>query len=120
MIQELREAKGLTQRDLAERVGVTPGYIAQIEMGLRKNPSPDVLRRLAKGLNVPVARLNRSKEAMKMVTVKLKDGKELKYEGVSYIDDKPHRLKLHGGPGYDALAEFDKADISSWYSELEE
>jgi transcriptional regulator with XRE-family HTH domain len=57
VIQTLREAKGLTQRDLAKKTGVTPGYIAQLEMGARKNPSLEVLRRLAKALGVPVTEL---------------------------------------------------------------
>jgi XRE family transcriptional regulator, master regulator for biofilm formation len=57
VIQELREAKDMTQRDLAKRAQVTPGYVAQLEMGLRKNPSVAVLRRLAKALEVPVTEL---------------------------------------------------------------
>jgi XRE family transcriptional regulator of biofilm formation len=54
VVTRLREAKGMTQRDLARKAKVTPGYIAQLEVGLRKNPSLDVLRRLAKALGVPV------------------------------------------------------------------
>jgi transcriptional regulator with XRE-family HTH domain len=57
VIQTLREAKGLTQRALAERADVTPAYVAQLEMGTRKNPSLEVLRRLAKALGVPVTEL---------------------------------------------------------------
>ena len=57
MIQRLRGAKGMTQRDLARKAQVTPGYVAQLETGLRKNPSLPVLRRLAKALGVPVTRL---------------------------------------------------------------
>ena len=58
MIRELREAKGhMSQRDLAKRARVTPGYIAQLEMGQKKNPSLLVLRRLAKALKVPLVEL---------------------------------------------------------------
>ena len=57
VIQAKREEKGITQRDLAQRAKVTPGYIAQLETGLRKNPSLPVLRRLAKALGVPVTEL---------------------------------------------------------------
>jgi transcriptional regulator with XRE-family HTH domain len=42
----------MSQRDLAEKAQVTPGYIAQLETGLRKNPSLTVLRRLARVLGV--------------------------------------------------------------------
>jgi XRE family transcriptional regulator of biofilm formation len=57
VIQKLREAKGMTQRDLAGKAKVTPGYIAQLEMGQKKNPSLAVLQRLAKALGVPVTEL---------------------------------------------------------------
>ena len=57
VISKLREAKGMTQRDLARNARVTPGYVAQLETGLRKNPSVPVLRRLAKALGVPMAEL---------------------------------------------------------------
>jgi transcriptional regulator with XRE-family HTH domain len=52
VIQALRESRGMTQRALAKKAQVTPGYIAQLETGLKKNPSLPVLRRLAKALGV--------------------------------------------------------------------
>ena len=55
-----------------------------------------------------------------MVTVKLISGKEVQYPDVSRIESRPHRLQLFRGEGgNEPLAEFDKADISSWYSEVE-
>lgn len=57
MIQRLREEKGLSQRQLASRAGVTNGYISQLEAGDKKNPSLAVLQRLAKALGVPVTEL---------------------------------------------------------------
>jgi transcriptional regulator with XRE-family HTH domain len=57
MIQRLREDKGLSQRQLAARAGVTNGYVSQLEAGDKKNPSLAVLPRLAKALGVPVTEL---------------------------------------------------------------
>ena len=57
VIQKLRESKDMTQRDLAREAQVTPGYIAQLEMGIRKNPSLTVLKKLAEALGVPVTEL---------------------------------------------------------------
>ena len=54
MIKALRDGKGWSQRDLAQRVGVTDAYIAMLETGKRKNPSLVILQRLAKALGVPV------------------------------------------------------------------
>jgi len=57
VIKKLREEKGLSQKALAERVGVTDAYITMLETGVRKNPSLAVLQRLAKALGAPVAEL---------------------------------------------------------------
>jgi transcriptional regulator with XRE-family HTH domain len=57
MIQDLRDRQGMTQRTLAKAANVTPGYIAQLELGSKKNPSLVVLKRIAKALGVPVTEL---------------------------------------------------------------
>jgi transcriptional regulator with XRE-family HTH domain len=60
VIRKLREdmkPKPMTQRALAAKAKVTPGYIAQLEMGLRKNPSLKVLKKIAAALGVPVTEL---------------------------------------------------------------
>ena len=55
MVQELRTKKELSQRELAQKAGVSDGYIAHLETGLRKNPSLAVLKRIAKALGVPLS-----------------------------------------------------------------
>ena len=57
VIRELREKKGLTQEELAFKAKVTPGYVAQLELGIRKNPSLDVVLRLARALGVRLGEL---------------------------------------------------------------
>ncbi|MGP3917420.1 helix-turn-helix domain-containing protein [Nonomuraea sp. 10N515B] len=47
-LAEIRRSRGLTQRDLAERMGVTKGRISQIEQG--KISGQDVLARYAVAL----------------------------------------------------------------------
>ncbi len=51
-LNQLRERKGLTQDQLAAKVGVTRVYITQLETGARANPSIPVLKRLAQALGV--------------------------------------------------------------------
>ena len=48
-LKELREAKNLTQQDLADKLGVTPQYIYMIESGKAK-PSESRLNELARAL----------------------------------------------------------------------
>jgi transcriptional regulator with XRE-family HTH domain len=56
-IKKLREARGLTQVELAGKVGVTQVYISSLESGVRKNPSLELLGKLAKALKTNVAEL---------------------------------------------------------------
>lgn len=44
---QARNARGMSQRDLAEKSGVSPAEISRVESGKRQNASPAVLRALA-------------------------------------------------------------------------
>jgi transcriptional regulator with XRE-family HTH domain len=51
-IRELREARSLSQRELARRAGVDHSYVSKIENGRTEVPSVDTLRALATVLEV--------------------------------------------------------------------
>lgn len=53
-LKAIRKWRGLTQADLAERVGVGQGYLSELEGG-RKRGAPDTLAALAQALNVPAS-----------------------------------------------------------------
>ncbi len=57
VLRTLREEKGWTQNELAEKASVDRSYLTQLETGARVNPTIAVLKRLAKSLRVPVAEL---------------------------------------------------------------
>jgi transcriptional regulator with XRE-family HTH domain len=118
MLRHLREQRGLTQAELARRARITQAYVAKLEAG-EKIPSLATVQRLARVLGVSVDTLTLNKEApMSMVTVKLiADGKQVVFPGVSRIESKAHRLELYGPGPSDPLAEFDKADVATWYAE---
>lgn len=56
VIRRHRKAKQLTQEQLAELADSHWTYISEIENGHR-NPGIDVLRRIARGLELPLSRL---------------------------------------------------------------
>ena len=56
MLKDLREAKGLTQEQLAESCGVKRNTISMIEIGVNK-PSFDLALKLAKTLGCGVEEL---------------------------------------------------------------
>jgi transcriptional regulator with XRE-family HTH domain len=51
-VKAVRTAQGLTQEDLAAKADLHPTYISDVERGVR-NPSWDVIARLAEGMGVP-------------------------------------------------------------------
>lgn len=55
-VRDLREARGMTRRELADAAGISDRYVFQFECG-RGNMSVLLLRRLASALDVPVERL---------------------------------------------------------------
>ena len=53
-IRDLREERGLTQRDLARHAGLTPSGVGFIENGQTRNPSAESVVAIARALDVPV------------------------------------------------------------------
>ena len=57
MLKRIREAKGMTQLELAKRAKVAQGYVSALEAGAKKDPGLAVLKRLARALGVSVTEL---------------------------------------------------------------
>ena len=55
-IRKVRLERGLSQEEVAHRVGIVSSYYGQIERG-RRNPTIGVLGRVADALEVPLAKL---------------------------------------------------------------
>ena len=51
-VKQVRERRGLTQRDLERETGVPQSAISQIESGERPSPGVDVVKRTAYALGV--------------------------------------------------------------------
>lgn len=62
-VKKLREAQGLTQRELAERIGTSSGLISFIERDKNK-PSYEVIRRLSEVLGTSTDYLIYGKDAL--------------------------------------------------------
>jgi transcriptional regulator with XRE-family HTH domain len=53
-IRDLREERGLTQREVARHAGLTPSGLGFIEHGQTRNPSAETVVAIARALDVPV------------------------------------------------------------------
>ncbi|MDR6103742.1 transcriptional regulator with XRE-family HTH domain [Agrobacterium larrymoorei] len=51
-VRRLREQKGVTQKEMALAIGVSPAYLSALEHGKRGTPSFDLLQRIAGYFNI--------------------------------------------------------------------
>jgi transcriptional regulator with XRE-family HTH domain len=61
-IKKLRLARGYTQSAFAQELGISAGYLSQLEMGLRK-PSRELVRKMADTFGASLDYLLRDEEA---------------------------------------------------------
>lgn len=53
-LKALRIKKGMTLEELAELANVSAGYLCHLENGTRKNPTIEVMKKIAKALNTNI------------------------------------------------------------------
>ena len=56
-IRQLREEKGLSLNKLAKNAGISKAYLSQLENDLSKQPSADILLKIASALGITIADL---------------------------------------------------------------
>ena len=57
VVKRLREARQLTQAELAKKARISQAYLSRLEAGEKTNPGIQIAQRLAKALGVPVTAL---------------------------------------------------------------
>ena len=83
-IKEIRKNKGLTQEQIAEKIGIEPPNVSKLESGMHF-PLPENIEKIAKALNVDVKELFDFEHH--------KTPEELKFEIQKMIDNNPDKLK---------------------------
>ena len=53
-IKKIRLSKNLGLNETAEKVGISGSYLSNIEKGIKKNPSTEILQKIADFLNVSI------------------------------------------------------------------
>jgi transcriptional regulator with XRE-family HTH domain len=82
-VRRLREAMGLSLRDLAARSGVSAPMLSQVERG-GTSPSLAIAGRIALGLGITLSQLVRLDEAAPVTVVRAGDGPERARDGHRY------------------------------------
>jgi transcriptional regulator with XRE-family HTH domain len=79
-VRSLREARGLSLRDLAQRSGVSAPMLSQVERG-ETSPTLAVAQRIASGLDLPLSTLLRLDERQHVVLVRNSDRRAARHDG---------------------------------------
>ncbi len=79
-VRALREAMGLSLRDLAERSGVSAPMLSQVERG-ETSPTLVVAAKVAEGLELTLSQLLRLDEADHVVVIRSKERRRLRHAG---------------------------------------
>lgn len=104
-IRQQRKKLNLSLRNLAERVGVSASFLAQVERG-ETNPSLVSLQQVAKALEVPIFHLveERVHEQMRVVSIEKRRKLSFPDSGITYellqpsLKHKSIGLVVHLGP----------------------
>lgn len=93
-LKKCRELKGMTQSALAERAGISPSYLSQLEKG-KRDPKLTMLTQLANALGVPVAILFFLAADEKELSGLNEDlRKDLSFTAWSFIKDRDYGQSL--------------------------
>jgi len=79
-VHALREARGLSLRDLAERSGVSAPMLSQVERG-ETSPTIAIAQKIASGLALPLSTLLRLDEGRHVVMVRKADRRSARRDG---------------------------------------
>ncbi|HYZ94035.1 MAG TPA: XRE family transcriptional regulator [Actinomycetota bacterium] len=117
-VRRLREAKGLSLRELARTAGVSAPMLSQVERG-ETSPTLAVATKIAGGLDLTLSRLLRLDEEPHVVLVRRAERRDVHRDGHRFeeltppLPGQPHSVTLHtlrpsavtGGPGDPPLHE---------------
>ncbi len=90
-LKGLRQEQKLSLRDVAAKSGVSISYLAQIEHGQKKSPSPEILKRLAPIYSVPVRDLLKAAGYLEEVQPVLTDEEEIEMSFRYVLNDPRYR-----------------------------
>src|SRR6266566_1992265 len=87
-IRALREARGLSLRDLADRSGVSAPMLSQVERG-DTSPTLAVAAKIASGLGLSLSQLLRLDEGRHVVVARAKERRAVRRNGHRYEQVTP-------------------------------
>ncbi len=102
LIREARQKKGLTTTQLAEIVDLSQGYISHLENNRKKNPSPEVLKKISSELEIPLGELlikagyeDMTREVLNRLNEELKEKVALYTDEIMTLEIREHQSQKY-------------------------
>lgn len=89
-IFKLRESTGLTLSNCAKQIGISAGYLSDIEKNIKKNPSIELLGKIAIIFGVTVSELLSNEEKLEMAVGSLNEINKTIEHYYAYKTDEDH------------------------------
>lgn len=67
-ISKIRKSKNISLTLCAKEIGISPGYLSDIENNIKKNPSMDILKKIALILDVDITELLNNEEKLSLIS----------------------------------------------------
>jgi len=90
-ITQIREERGMNQAGLAQKAGITPAAVSQIESG-KRTPTTPVLHRIANVLEVSIDYLTGRTDEVKLEDLLQQDEVQQFYRGFQSLDPEDKKL----------------------------
>lgn len=72
-ISKIRKSKGMSLNSFAKEIGISPGYLSDIENNIKKNPSMEILGKISNVFEIPVSHLLSTEERLDLAVSSLNE-----------------------------------------------
>lgn len=96
-LKELREHVGISQTELSKLTGISNVYISNIENGIKKNPSMELIQKIADALGVSINEFFSNEKPIDEINKMVKDNGintiAAHFEGEEFTEDDKEDIK---------------------------
>jgi len=93
-IIRIRKLRGMSLNSCAKGIGISAGYLSDIENNIKKNPSMDILGKISSVLGIEISQLLSTEERLNLATGSLNKISETITQYYSSQDDKVSNKEL--------------------------
>jgi len=94
-ISKIRKSKNMSLTLCAKEIGISPGYLSDIENNIKKNPSMDILTKIAVTLDLDISELLNSEDRLSLISETINQYENSKTNTEELQVEAENNLLLH-------------------------